>query len=172
RALDHRRYRGRPRRHGRHAAGGPTPALADGDTDPMDRCRRAVCRDGGHLLRLLSGAESGHAQPDRSPAFRVARNRCGAAWVAKGMSVKVYGINHVAIEVDDVARAVAFYQDVFGLEKLDQGEGDAFFKVGEHQFLAMFRGDGRSSGRARHFGLIVRDDKQLAEVRDKLTSKY
>ncbi len=88
------------------------------------------------------------------------------------MSVKVYGINHIAIEVDDVAKAVAFYRDVFGLEKLDEGEGDAFFKVGEHQFLAMFEGDGRSAGRTRHFGLIVRDEKQLAEVRDKLTSKY
>lgn len=88
------------------------------------------------------------------------------------MSVKVYGINHIAIEVDDVAKAVAFYRDVFGLEKLDEGEGDAFFKVGEHQFLAMFEGDGRRSGRTRHFGLIVRDEKQLAEVRDKLTSKY
>ena len=34
--------------------------------------------------------------------------------------------------------AVAFYADVFGLKKLDEGEGDAFFKLGEHQFLAMF----------------------------------
>ncbi len=40
------------------------------------------------------------------------------------MSVTVYGCNHVAIEVDDVERAVAFYQDVFNLEKLDEGEGD------------------------------------------------
>ena len=54
------------------------------------------------------------------------------------MSVQVYGCNHVAIEVGDVEKAVAFYQDVFNLEKLDEGEGDAFFKLGEHQFLAMF----------------------------------
>ena len=54
------------------------------------------------------------------------------------MSVKVYGCNHVAIEVGDVEKAAAFYQDVFNLEKLDEGEGDAFFKLGEHQFLAMF----------------------------------
>ena len=60
------------------------------------------------------------------------------------MSVKVYGINHVAIEVDDVEKAVAFYQDVFNLEKLDEGEGDAFFKAGEHQFLAMFESGKRS----------------------------
>ena len=40
------------------------------------------------------------------------------------MSVQVYGCNHVAIEVGDVAAAVAFYIDVFGLERLDEGEGE------------------------------------------------
>jgi catechol 2,3-dioxygenase-like lactoylglutathione lyase family enzyme len=54
------------------------------------------------------------------------------------MSVQVFGCNHVAIEVGDIEKAVAFYRDLFGLEKLDEGEGDAFFKLGEHQFLAMF----------------------------------
>lgn len=88
------------------------------------------------------------------------------------MSVKVYGINHIAIEVDDIEKAVAFYQDVFGLEKLDEGEGDAFFKVGEHQFLAMFEVDRVQHDHTRHFGLIVRDEAQLAEVREKLTKKY
>jgi catechol 2,3-dioxygenase-like lactoylglutathione lyase family enzyme len=88
------------------------------------------------------------------------------------MSVKVYGINHIAIEVSDVAKAVKFYQDVFNLEKLDEGEGDAFFKVGEHQFLAMFEAANVTPNRTRHFGLIVRDDSQLAEVRDKLTTRY
>ena len=48
------------------------------------------------------------------------------------MSVQVYGCNHVAIEVDDVEKAVAFYQDLFNLQKLDKGEGDAFFKLGAH----------------------------------------
>ena len=32
----------------------------------------------------------------------------------------------VYVEVDDIDRAVAFYQDVFNLEKLNGGEGDAF----------------------------------------------
>lgn len=88
------------------------------------------------------------------------------------MSVKVYGANHIAIEVDDVDRAVEFYQDVFNLEKLDEGEGDAFFKLGEHQFLAMFKVDRVRQERVRHFGLIVRDEEQIAEVREKLTNKY
>lgn len=88
------------------------------------------------------------------------------------MSVQVYGCNHVAIEVDDVEKAVAFYQDVFNLEKLDEGEGDAFFKLGEHQFLAMFEVDRVEPSRARHFGIMVRDEAQIAEVREKLTGKY
>jgi catechol 2,3-dioxygenase-like lactoylglutathione lyase family enzyme len=88
------------------------------------------------------------------------------------MSVRVYGINHLAIEVDDVEKAVAFYEDVFQLKKMDQGEGDAFFKIGEHQFLAIFKVDKLQPDRTKHFGLIVRDAAQLDEVRDKLIKKY
>jgi catechol 2,3-dioxygenase-like lactoylglutathione lyase family enzyme len=88
------------------------------------------------------------------------------------MSVQVYGCNHVVIEVDDVNKATAFYQDVFNLEKLEGGEGDAFFKLGEHQFLAMFKVAELKPDRMRHFGLIVRDEGQLSEVREKLTAKY
>lgn len=89
------------------------------------------------------------------------------------MSVQVYGCNHVAIEVGDIVQAIAFYEDVFGLKKLDEGEGDAFFKLGEHQFLAMFekKGMARIDGN-HHFGIMVRDDAQIAEVREKLTDKY
>jgi catechol 2,3-dioxygenase-like lactoylglutathione lyase family enzyme len=88
------------------------------------------------------------------------------------MSVQVYGCNHVAIEVNDVEKAVAFYQDVFNLEKLDEGEGDAFFKLGEHQFLAMFEVKDATPDRMRHFGIMVRDEQQLAAVREKITKKY
>jgi catechol 2,3-dioxygenase-like lactoylglutathione lyase family enzyme len=88
------------------------------------------------------------------------------------MSVQVYGCNHVAIEVDDVRKAVAFYKDVFNLEKLDSGEGDAFFKLGEHQFLAIFEVEKLQPANMRHFGIMVRDEQQLAEVRKKITGKY
>ncbi|MBV8750389.1 MAG: VOC family protein, partial [Candidatus Eremiobacteraeota bacterium] len=46
------------------------------------------------------------------------------------------------------------------------------FKLGEHQFLAMFEVEKIQSSRVRHFGLIVRDEEQLTEVREKLTKKY
>ena len=88
------------------------------------------------------------------------------------MSVQVYGINHLAIEVDDVAKAIAFYEDVFQLEKMDEGEGDAFFKIGVHQFLAIFAVEKLQPDRMKHFGLIVRDEAQLNQVREKLTEKY
>lgn len=88
------------------------------------------------------------------------------------MAVKTYGINHLAIEVTDISKAVEFYTDVFNLEKLDEGEGDAFFKVGEHQFLAIFEVDEVRPDRVRHFGLMVRDAHQLAEVRDKVSKKW
>jgi predicted enzyme related to lactoylglutathione lyase len=88
------------------------------------------------------------------------------------MSVQVYGCNHIAIEVDDIKKAVAFYTDVFNLEKMNDGEGDAFFKLGEHQFLAIFKVDKLQSSRACHFGIMVRDEEQIAEVRKKITGKY
>jgi catechol 2,3-dioxygenase-like lactoylglutathione lyase family enzyme len=88
------------------------------------------------------------------------------------MAVHVYGCNHIAIEVDDIDKAVAFYRDVFDLEQLREGEGDAFFKLGEHQFLAMFEVKDRRPDRSRHFGLMVRDEEQIEQVREKLTKKY
>ncbi|PYJ57826.1 MAG: hypothetical protein DME82_01415 [Verrucomicrobia bacterium] len=88
------------------------------------------------------------------------------------MSVQVYGCNHVAIEVDDVEKAVAFYKDVFNLEQMSGGEGDAFFKLGEHQFLAIFEVEKVQRANMRHFGIMVRDEAQLDKVREKITKKY
>jgi catechol 2,3-dioxygenase-like lactoylglutathione lyase family enzyme len=88
------------------------------------------------------------------------------------MSVQVYGCNHIAIEVDDVKAAVRFYEDVFNLKKLGSGEGDAFFKLGEHQFLAIFKVAKLQPDRTRHFGLMVRDEQEIAEVRKKVAEKY
>ena len=91
---------------------------------------------------------------------------------ARKTGVQVYGCNHVAIEVDDINKAVAFYKDVFNLEQLDEGEGDAFFKLGEHQFLAIFEVEKTQPANMRHFGIMVRDEQQLQQVRQKLTNKY
>lgn len=88
------------------------------------------------------------------------------------MAVRTYGCNHLAIEVDDAERAVAFYADVFGLEMLRGGEGAAWCQLGQHQFLAIFEADRPHRDHGRHFGLIVRDAAQVAEVREKVTRTY
>jgi len=88
------------------------------------------------------------------------------------MAVQVYGSNHVVIEVDDAQKAVEFYSDVFNLEMLRGGEGAAWCKLGEHQFLAIFEVENPQPDRMKHFGLMVRDEAQINEVREKLINKY
>ena len=88
------------------------------------------------------------------------------------MPVKVYGSNHVVIEVDDAKKAMEFYADVFNLEMLRGGEGAAWCKLGEHQFMAIFEVKELRPDHVKHFGLIVRDEAQIKEVRKKITKKY
>jgi len=88
------------------------------------------------------------------------------------MAVQVYGVNHVVIEVDDAQKAVEFYSDVFNLKMLRGGEGAAWCQLGEHQFLAIFEVKELQPDRMKHFGIIVRDEVQVEEVRQKLRKKY
>ena len=81
---------------------------------------------------------------------------------------KLVGINHVALEVDDVDEALEWYGRFFELELRGRiGDRMAFVDMGD-QFLALIR-DGRSHppDHARHFGLVV-DDKEAvrAALRD------
>lgn len=88
------------------------------------------------------------------------------------MAVQVYGVNHVVIEVDDAQKAVEFYSDVFNLKMLRGGEGAAWCQLGEHQFLAIFEVKELQKDRMKHFGIMVRDEAQVEEVRQKLGKKY
>ena len=88
------------------------------------------------------------------------------------MAVQVYGVNHVVIEVDDAQKAVDFYSDVFNLKMLRGGEGAAWCQLGEHQFLAIFEVKELQPDRMKHFGIMVRDEAQVEEVRQKLRKKY
>lgn len=72
---------------------------------------------------------------------------------------RLVGINHVALEVDDLGQALAFWRGVFGEIEVDEGEpGMAFIDLGD-QFLALAE-RGASEAEA-HFGLVV-DDKEAA----------
>jgi lactoylglutathione lyase len=67
------------------------------------------------------------------------------------------GINHVALEVDDVDLALAFYGRLFDIRNVERADGGAFVDLGD-QFVAMFP---PGAGEDRHFGLVV-DDKEAA----------
>lgn len=47
-----------------------------------------------------------------------------------------------------------------------------FYQLGNHQFLALFKSDQPHVDNHRHFGLMVRDDAQVAEMREKIIEKY
>jgi len=125
--------------------------------------------------RRLPGVAQREIRRDLPAFLFFALNRGDVDSLMNGPSrtgIKVYGCNHVAIEVGDIEKAVAFYKDVFNLEQMSGGEGDAFFKLGEHQFLAMFEVEKTQKANMRHFGIMVRDQEQLEQVREKLQNKY
>jgi predicted enzyme related to lactoylglutathione lyase len=68
------------------------------------------------------------------------------------------GINHVALEVGDIAQALAFYGRLFKFKLRSQSESMAFIDLGD-QFLALQLGRRQPSDDGRHFGLVV-DDKE------------
>lgn len=71
---------------------------------------------------------------------------------------KGIGINHVALEVDDIEAALAFYRSLIQIELRGRSEKMAFLDLGD-QFLALSEGRTQASDSHRHFGLVV-DDKE------------
>jgi catechol 2,3-dioxygenase-like lactoylglutathione lyase family enzyme len=71
---------------------------------------------------------------------------------------RLVGINHVALQVDDIEEAVAFYTNLFEPTAVERIPGAAFIQMGD-QFLALFERGPRTE--EPHFGLVV-DDKEAA----------
>jgi catechol 2,3-dioxygenase-like lactoylglutathione lyase family enzyme len=71
------------------------------------------------------------------------------------MKPRLVGVNHVALQVDDIEEAVAFYTDLFEPTEVSRIPGAAFIRMGD-QFLALFERGPRTE--EPHFGLVV-DDK-------------
>jgi catechol 2,3-dioxygenase-like lactoylglutathione lyase family enzyme len=69
---------------------------------------------------------------------------------------RAVGINHVALEVDDIDAALAFYGRIFQLELRGRGEGMAFIDMGD-QFIALGGRRTQQPDEHRHFGLVVDD---------------
>jgi len=73
---------------------------------------------------------------------------------------KLVGINHVALEVDDVDEALEFYGRIFDITLRGRSPGMAFIDIGD-QFIALMEGRTQPPDRTRHFGLVV-EDKEAA----------
>ena len=69
---------------------------------------------------------------------------------------RLVGVNHVALQVDDIEEAVAFYTELFEPTAVERIPGAAFLQMGD-QFIALFERGPRTE--EPHFGLVV-DDKE------------
>jgi predicted enzyme related to lactoylglutathione lyase len=69
---------------------------------------------------------------------------------------RLIGINHIALEVGDIDKALAFYGKIFSFTLRGRGEGRAFVDMGD-QFLALMETEAPHQDRIRHFGLVVDD---------------
>ena len=75
-------------------------------------------------------------------------------------SPRLVGINHVALEVGDIDKALSFYGAIFRFDLRGRSEGMAFLDMGD-QFLALSEGRSQGPDGDRHFGLVVDDRSDI-----------
>jgi catechol 2,3-dioxygenase-like lactoylglutathione lyase family enzyme len=75
---------------------------------------------------------------------------------------RAIGINHVALEVGDVAQALAWYARFLDFELRGQRPNMAWIDLGD-QFLALSSPRTQDPDGGRHFGLVV-DDKEAVRA--------
>ena len=73
------------------------------------------------------------------------------------------GMNHVALEVGDIAEALAFYGGFLEFALRSQSANMAVIDMGD-QFLALSAPRHEGPDRDRHFGLVVDDKDRLVGV--------
>ena len=77
---------------------------------------------------------------------------------------RLVGINHVALEVEDLEEALAWYGRIFEFKLRGRaGSRMAFIDMGD-QFIALASGRTQPPDEARHLGLVV-DDKEAVRER-------
>lgn len=70
------------------------------------------------------------------------------------------GINHIALEVGDVEKALEFYNHIFSFTLRSKSKEHAFIDLGD-QFIALMKSDSTHKDRVRHFGLVVDDRSRI-----------
>jgi catechol 2,3-dioxygenase-like lactoylglutathione lyase family enzyme len=71
---------------------------------------------------------------------------------------QLVGLNHIAIEVEDIEEALEFYGRLFEIELRGRGPRMAFIDAGD-QFIALIEGENSSLDEHRHIGMVVDDRK-------------
>ena len=77
-----------------------------------------------------------------------------------GSRARLVGFNHVAVEVDDVDEALAFYGRLFDFELRGRGPKMAFIDAGD-QFIAVAGERTQPPDTHRHIGIVVDDRKAV-----------
>ncbi len=79
---------------------------------------------------------------------------------------RLVGINHVAIEVDDIDAALEWYGRLFSFTLRGKGERNAFIDMGD-QFINLTLVPGAAAGQnveRRHIGLVVDDRSRIIDL--------
>jgi predicted enzyme related to lactoylglutathione lyase len=82
-----------------------------------------------------------------------------------GAKPRLVGINHVAIEVDNIDEGLAFYGKIFDFSLRGRSERSAFIDIGD-QFVNMTLGPAKDGVERRHIGFVV-DDRSTVVQRAK-----
>jgi extradiol dioxygenase family protein len=118
-------------------------------------------------MKPLATASAGHARLSRDLACRQeGLTTCARLFGSVPPPVtarselprraRLVGINHVALEVDDLDEALSFYGGVFVLGAVEREDDMAFIDLGD-QFLALVAARRDAPDAKRHFGLVVAD---------------
>ena len=76
------------------------------------------------------------------------------------MNAAIVGMNHIALEVDNVDAALIFYGDIFHFTLRGRHKGMAFINMGD-QFIALSEKRHQGPDVTRHFGLVVDDQERV-----------
>ncbi len=85
---------------------------------------------------------------------------------ATGDRPRLVGINHVALEVGDIDKALDFYGQIFDFTLRAKRPGNAFIELGD-QFINLMQNSGSGRDQRRHFGLVVDNRSRVRELVEK-----
>jgi lactoylglutathione lyase len=77
-----------------------------------------------------------------------------------GKKARIVGMNHIALEVDDVDGALDFYGKIFQIHLRGRHDRMAFINLGD-QFIALAEKRQQGPDVIRHFGLVVDDQERV-----------